>query len=99
EAKRLGIEQIENVPGQLIVVDEGNERLTLNGIERVNVHDLKFAQRIAEAFVGAVGFLLGFLMGDDGGSVGPAGTIGQAFNPAIMLQSLQGVFAQGSKDG
>ena len=93
ETQWLGVEQIEDKPGQLIVVDEGNEGLPLDGVERVNVHLLKLIQCVAEAFVGPAGFLLGFLLGDDGLPTGPAGAVGEALGPMVVLEGVQSVFA------
>ncbi len=79
-------------------MNEGHERLPLDWIESINIHYLQFVERFVEAVVGAKGLFLGFVLSDEVGSIGPSGTIGEAFDAMVVQQSLERMFAQRTKD-
>jgi hypothetical protein len=51
-ADRLAVKQVENIPSQLVVVNEGHEGLTSDRIQELNIEGIKFFQRRGVFFLG-----------------------------------------------
>jgi hypothetical protein len=81
ETQRLRIEQVKDVPSQLFLMDKWHKRLAVNGVERLNVEGGQFVGGVRSVRLGATGFGVGFLQGDEGFAIRPAGSGVDAANP------------------
>src|SRR5262245_29173791 len=99
EAERLGLEKVEEEPGEAFLVDKGEKGLALDGIQARDAKVLKFLQGLLVAEVGALGGLQGVLVGDESGAVGSAGAVGNTASVAPLLLHFQPVLAKRAEDG
>jgi hypothetical protein len=81
EAQRLRIEKVEDVPSQLFLVDERHERLAVNRVERLHIKSRQFVGGVFGVGLGATGFGVGFLYGDENFAIRPTGACVNATHP------------------
>jgi hypothetical protein len=99
EAQGLRIKKIKDVPGKLLLVNEWDESLAVNGVKRLNVQGRQFVAGVRGVGLGAAGFGVGFLHLDKVAPAGTAGAFVDAAHPLTARQSLQSIFAERTQDG
>ena len=93
-SERVGVEQIEDVPGELAATHKRNESLPTDGVVAVNVEAGDLGGVLVDATLGSQSFRLGFLKRDQRLAVGAAGTLGNLGGVAPPRNKLEAMLPQ-----
>ena len=93
------LEQVEDEPGQLLVLDERDEPFAPDGVEAVNAQAMQLFQGVAEAVVGPMAGLAGLLDADQSGTIGIGGTAVTRVSLLFSVPRITGTRVTGSLPG
>ena len=94
EANGLAIEQIEDHPRRLIVLQEGQQDLTLYGILGMDIEDCEFLDGGSDLFLGSEELAFDLFEGNQGTSVGSARLFFQLLELTPQRLAFQRVFTK-----
>ncbi len=90
----MHVVHVENVPRQLLVVNERDQCLTANRVKSVDVERLQLVGGVLQVVLGVSQFGLGFLFGDERIALRPAGQLPQLLQEQFVPLQVEGVLAE-----
>src|SRR5689334_11624401 len=88
-AQRLFVEQVVQKPGRLLLVADREQGLAADWVDANDAESLQLVEGVGVGGTGAAGLLLGLLLRDEGGGVGPTAAAAQLANAAAVAAHLE----------